>query len=242
MENSILIGKNIWLTGAGRGIGLATAKKLANTGATIFLSSRNIENDILLQPDLMNNPNCIVLRCDVADRKDINAAYETIRELSGGIDILINNAGVGYFDDFVSLDDDDVEKMIDINFKGTYYCTKSVLDNMLKQESGIIINILSVAATTLFHGSSIYSATKAAILMMDRVLRNEIRGHGVKLIDILPGATDTDVWDTESRENSGYLMMQPEDVAETIYQMLMLSSNPRILPEEITIRPQFGDL
>jgi len=230
----------IWITGANRGIGRAISNKLSEANAILYLSSRNISNNNF--HEFVDRTNIFYLPCDVSSIEDVRKTYSQINESGEGLDILINNAGVGYFNDFDKITDVQFESMMDINIKGTYYCSKIAITDMIKAGSGMIINILSVAATTVFKGSSIYSATKAAILMMDRVLRNEVRQFGVKIIDILPGATDTELWNPESRNEFADKMMLPEDIAEVVSNIIVLNMNNRLLIEEIVIRPQGGDL
>ena len=240
MNSKILTDSRIWITGANRGIGKAIAAKLAESGSELFLSSRTITKENYSELKNRNNISCI--QCDVSSKDEVENAYRIINESGKGLDILINNAGAGYFNEFGNITDEQFEAMIDINIKGTYYCTKTILPDMIKAGSGMIINILSVAATTVFKGSSVYSASKAAILMMDRVLRNEVRQYGVKIIDILPGATDTDLWSHESRQEFSEKMMTPGDIADVVSNVIELNKNNRLLTEEIVIRPQSGDL
>ena len=230
----------IWITGANRGIGRAIADKLSDCDATLYLSSRNISKSNFTES--YHKENISYLPCDVSSIEEVKTTYKEISESSGGLDILINNAGVGYFNDFDKITDNQFESMMNINIKGTYYCSKAVIGDMITAGGGMIINILSVAATTVFNGSSIYSATKAAILMMDRVLRNEVRKYGIKIIDILPGATDTELWNLESRTEFAHKMMMPEDIAGVVTDVISLNMNKRLLVEEIVIRPQTVDL
>jgi short-subunit dehydrogenase len=113
---------------------------------------------------------------------------------------------------------------------------------MISQKRGLIINISSVAALSRFTGSSIYSASKSALLTMSRILRDEVRKFGIKVVDILPGATDTDMWDKESRKLLGQKMMKPEDIAQVIYDTIEMNKLNRIITEELIIRPIGGDL
>ena len=240
MEPNNFSDLKVWITGASRGIGKAIAVKLSKTDAELFLSSRNITSDDF--SELSNIKKVNYLPCDVSSREDVKNTYTRIKEESDCLNVLINNAGVGYFNDFGSITDEQFDSMMDVNIKGTYFCTKVVMPDMMAKGSGMIINILSVAANTVFKGSSIYSASKAAILMMDRVLRNEIRQFGVKIIDILPGATNTELWNPESRTEFGQRMMMPDDIADVVSSLIELNINNRLLTEEIVIRPLGGDL
>jgi len=233
----------IWLTGASRGIGLETAKILAENGATLFLSASSHESFKNVAGTFNNFDNIFLMPCDISKSKEVKRIYSKIRSSYGGIDILINNAGIGIFKSFLETEEEDFDRTIATNFKGAFLCTKSVLPDMIENKiKGMIINILSVATQTVFTGTAIYSAGKSALLSMDRVLRNEIRSTGIKIIDILPGATESDMWDEATRKKFSGKMMQPIDVAKVIFNTIKLNQEKRLITEEILIRPIGGDL
>jgi len=234
--------KRIWLTGASRGIGLETAKILAKTGSVIFMSASTEQSLKNIKSEFAGYENCYLMPCNVASNDEIKATYTKIKEITDGIDILINNAGVGIFKDFMETSEEEFDRLIDVNLKGPFLCSKAVIPGMITQQSGMIINILSVAAITAFPGSSIYSASKAGLLTVSRILRKEVRNDGIRVIDILPGATESDMWDEKSRKESGHKMMQPEDVARVILNTIELNIEGRLLTEEVLIRPIGGDL
>lgn len=242
MNNDILKDKVIWITGAAKGIGEAIAKNLMNSGATLILSSSNNESMKKIMPDFAKYPKVFFFPFDLRSEEQISRTFQKIDLSIGKVDFLINNAGTGKFAPFTELTISDMNNMFDVNFRGTYLLTKLVLPKMLEQKSGTIINILSVVVKKVFTGSSIYSASKAAVLAMDRSLREEVRGSGIKIIDVFPGATETEIWTEKQREKYGSKMMQPKDVADSIMKILELSINNRLMVEEIVLRPQGGDL
>jgi 3-oxoacyl-[acyl-carrier protein] reductase len=160
----------------------------------------------------------------------------------GDIDILINNAGISSFKKFIDTKPEVFENIININLRGPFLCIQSVLPGMLKKNSGIIINIISVSAIKTFTKSSAYAASKAGLLAMSRSLREEVRKYGIKIIDIFPGATETEIWSKDSRDKFRDKMMKTEDVAEAVFEVIKLSMNNRMHVEEIVFRPQEGDL
>ncbi len=235
--------KRIWLTGAARGIGLATARLLADTDAVLFLSSTKPESFKDVVTLFKDYSNIYFMPCDVSDANEVKKTYAKIKKSHGGIDILINNAGVGIFKDFADTEIEDFDKTVAVNFKGAFLCTKAVLPDMIKNnKQTMIINVSSVATQKVFPGSAVYSASKAALLTMSKVMREELRPHNVKVIDILPGATETDMWNDDIRKKYCKSMMKPDDVAQVILNTIELNENQRLLTEEIIIRPVGGDL
>ncbi len=235
--------KRIWLTGASRGIGFETAKLLAKNDVTLFLSARRRESfDDVIQ-HFQSSEKVYIIPCDVSNSDNVKNAYAEIKEIKGGVDILINNAGIGIFKSFLETSEKDFDDTIATNLKGVFLCTKAVLPDMLENKgNGIIINILSVATQTVFEGTAIYSASKSALLAMDRVLRNEVRSKGIRIIDILPGATESDMWDEKTRAKFCDRMMQPVDVAKVIVNTIKMNMEERLITEEIIMRPIGGDL
>jgi short-subunit dehydrogenase len=158
----------------------------------------------------------------------------------GAVDILVNNAGLGIFAPFNELSIDDVDAMLNVNLRGAFLCTQAVLSSMIERSEGVIVNINSVSALKTFKNCSMYAASKAGLLAMSRSLREEVREHGIKVIDLMIGATETDIWSVEARNEFSPRMMQPDDIAESLLATLRLS--PRMMPEELVLRPQQGDL
>ncbi|MFP4368458.1 MAG: SDR family oxidoreductase [Candidatus Kapaibacterium sp.] len=232
--------RTVWITGASRGIGKALADILLEKGYKLALSARSEES--FSNSGFRNGGNVIILPCDISVKKEVESAYTGIKEKFGTPDILVNNAGIGIFAPFTELSEDEFDKMISINFKGCFLCSKAVINDMLKRKSGAVINVLSGAAIKGFPNSSVYGATKAAVLGMSRALREEVRDSGVKICDILPGATETEMWPDEPRRQFSERMMKPEDAAQAISSLIELSANPRAMPEELLLKPQWGDL
>ena len=242
MSDSILTGKKIWLTGASRGIGLATAKLLAESGAVIIASSSDYDVLHSSLTEQINNKRVIPLKCDVSKAEEVDSVYKKILSQIGILDILINNAGIGIFKSFLETNEEDFNKTIDINLRGPFLTQRAVLPEMIKHKSGTIMNILSVAVNSRFLNSSVYSASKSALFMMDRIIREEVRQYGIKIIDVLPGATISRMWTDREIETNGFRMMKPEDIAISIKQILELNSSGNLMTEEIVIKPQMGDL
>jgi 3-oxoacyl-[acyl-carrier protein] reductase len=242
MENNFLNGKVVWITGATKGIGKEIAKKLIGSGAKLVLSGSSPQSIKKILDEYNEYSNIFFMPFDLKNSNQIEIVAKKVQAAFGSIDILINNAGIGKFAPFTQLNEEDFDNTMSINLKAPFLLMKQVLPDMLEKKNGTIINILSVVANKPFKNSSIYAASKAALLAMDRSLREEVRSEGIKIIDVLPGATATDIWLPEQLEKYSNRMMKPEDVAEAVVKIIELAMNKRSMVEEISLRPQWGDL
>jgi short-subunit dehydrogenase len=228
----------VWVSGASSGIGKAIVKEALAKGYAVVATSRNINNLKLLKEE-MDSELLITTQCDVADSKSVEEFYnKTFFE--DGPDALVNSAGITVFKNAAETSISEVDGIIKTNLLGSVYAIQSVLPSMIAKKSGTILNISSVASIKTLKGSSIYSASKAGLLQYSRVLREEVRGHNIKVIDVLPGATETPIWDEKVRNRHRERMMQPSDVAELVVKLLTGSGN--MVVEEIVLRPLTGDL
>lgn len=229
----------VWITGASRGIGRAIAERLVRDGYRVALSARSADTlrDIAGQ---FPEEQVLYVECDVREEESVYFAYKTIEERFGRVDILVNNAGMGVFAPLVELPVQDFDDMIATNLRGVFLCAKAVLPAMLRRKSGTILTINSVAAVSVFTASSGYGASKAGALAMSRSLRAEVRDHNIRVIDIILGATETEIWDEDERDQYRGRMIQPDDVADIV--PALFDANRRMMVEEIVLRPQRGDL
>ncbi len=235
-------GKTIWISGASRGIGREIALQLNNTNANLALSASSLSSFNDTDKSKYNMDKTSLHAVDLMHTDSIKNGYEEIKNRHGSVDILINNAGVGKFKPFLELSAEDFEKMNTINFKSVFHTIKQVLPSMVENNFGIIINVLSVAVRTSFLGCSVYGASKAAVLEMTNVIRTEYRKNGIKVINIFPGATATEIWSPKVLEKFSDKMMPASAVAKSIKNVISLAIENDIHPEEITIRPNEGDL
>jgi 3-oxoacyl-[acyl-carrier protein] reductase len=190
-----LSGKVALVTGASRGIGAATAQRLATAGASVVLAARNLDAAEAVAArirDTGRQADSVV--CDVGSHDDVRAAVARCLEAYGRLDILVNNAGL--IEPIVRIADSDPSewsRVVDVNFKGVYYGLREALPVMIGQGGGTIINISSGAATSRLEGWSHYCATKAAVLMLTRCADKEHRHHGVRVLGLSPGTVATDM-------------------------------------------------
>lgn len=231
---------HIWITGASRGIGAAIAQQLA-PAHNITLSGRN-EASLIQVSNLTPGGTTCVVPCDVASNSGVRDAHAEAVALYGPVDILINNAGIGIFKNMVDMSVHEFDDQIAINLRGTFLCTKAVLPSMIERQRGMIIAINSVSSIRSFTGGSGYASSKAGSLAMLRSVRQEVRDHGVKVTDILVGATETEIWSADARTEYRERMMKAHDIAVAVEQVIAGFHNPRTHVEEVVLRPQRGDL
>ncbi len=232
--------KVILITGASKGIGYYLVERALNLGAKVIATSRKISNFEKLL--IAKNDNFIPFELDLIDTGNISLFIDEINNNDLQVDILINNAGIAYFQKLEDTTIDNISKTIDVNFKNTVTLTKLLLPGMIERQTGVIANILSGAIERNFAYSSVYSGTKAAIRALSRSLREEVRDKNIKIMDILPGATSTEIWDKNMLDKFSDRMIHPKDLAEVILTNIALSYLPNIMIEDIIIKPQLGDL
>ncbi|MCP5063022.1 MAG: SDR family oxidoreductase [Ignavibacteriae bacterium] len=231
--------KAIWVTGASSGIGKAIVENFSKNNLTVIGTARRVE---LIKKDtdgLEENQKIIPIKNDVSDFEDVK---KTVNEIQSKfeIDCLINNAGISAFKSFTDTSLEEIQNIIDVNLLGSIYATKAVLPEMIKRKSGTIINILSVAAKTVFTNSSIYTASKSGLEAFAKVLREEVREYNIRVINIFPGTTATEIWPQDILTKFEDKMMDSSKLADLILKIY--TSDPSLSPEEIVVRPISGDL
>ena len=216
---------HIWITGASRGIGAAVAREVAK-GNRCTLSGRDRDALELVANEFASDA-VNVVPCDVAHHESVLEAHAS---------------AVASFQPFTETSIEEFDRQIATNLRGVFSCCGVVTPSMIDRKSGMIITINSIAARTTFASCSAYGASKAGALALTQVLRTELRQHGVKVCDVLVGATDTDIWDPSMRDQHAHRMLQGRDVAQTVAMLVSTFWNPRLLLEEVLVRPQHGDL
>lgn len=231
----------VWITGGSSGIGYAIAKDFAKIGTKVYISGRrNTELERTVKEFAKEKLKIEAIPCNIASETNVAQVVRTIISKEKKIDCLVNNAGITYFKDIFSTSYREIKDLISTNLLGSIYCTKAVIDYMIKNKSGIIFNISSVAAEKIYKASSVYAASKAGINMFGNVIREELREHNIKVINVMPGATETSMWSPESRKKHSEKMMRPEDISTVIVSAFLQKNN--VVTEEIVIRPITGDL
>jgi NAD(P)-dependent dehydrogenase (short-subunit alcohol dehydrogenase family) len=238
--SSALRGQVALITGATRGIGLALARTLAANHCNLILTGRDEKALARVSRELSSTRIKVLAHpCDVRDPHSVDALFRAARRRFKRLDILINNAGIAHTNLPVEKLPFPVWKdVLDTNLTGTFLVTQAALAIM--RRGGTIVNNLSIAATRVFAGSAAYNASKHAALGLTNTLREELRPRGIRVIALLPGATDTDIWTTLWPQAPRKKMMSPATVAEATVQALLLPANATV--ESLEILPTVGTL
>ena len=230
----------IWITGASSGIGKALATEFAKIGCNVFVSARRAQELERLKDEAGKiGDNIFPFPCNVASSTNVD---QTVKKILNEfeLDCLINNAGVTSFKHASDNSFNEINDIINTNLLGSIYSIKSVLPSFIKKESGSIINILSVVVDKTFTRSSVYAASKMGLLGYSNSVREEVRKHNIRVINVIPGATDTSMWSQEIRKDKSDLMMNPQSIAHIIVSAYLQKDN--LVTEEIKLRPISGDL
>jgi short-subunit dehydrogenase len=223
-----LKGKNIVITGASGGIGAEVAKLCAAQGANLVLLARNIEKLQQLQHDLeeQHHVTIVVFKLDVSDTEKVKQIFTEIFEAMKYVDILVNNAGFGVFRAAHEATIEEIKGMFNVNVVGLMACTSMVLPSMREKRSGHIINIASQAGKIATPKSSVYSATKHAVLGYSNALRMELADDNVYVTTVNPGPIATNFFAIADEKgtyvkNVQRFMLQPEYVAKKIVNAML---------------------
>lgn len=229
----------IWITGASSGIGKETAIEFAKIGFKVFASSRNSVDLERLNNELPDEQSVEIMPCNVASNSNVDNTFKKILS-KNKLGCLINNAGITTFKLAEENSIREIDDIISTNLLGSIYTIKTVLPHFIENGGGTIINVLSVVAKQVYTKSSVYSASKAGLLAYTNSLREEVRRHNIRVINILPGATETQMWPKKIRDDFGSQMMSSNDVARTIVWAYLQEGNAVV--EELIVKPITGDL
>ena len=200
MNEIMLTGKNAIVTGSSRGIGKAIAIKLAELGANIILNYRNNVASVkeVIKEIETKGVKVMAIQGDVSNFEDAKKVVDEAKEKLGSIDILVNNAGITRDTLLMRMKEEDFDKVIEVNLKGVFNCTKNIVPIMMKQRSGRIINISSIVGLSGNAGQSNYAAAKAGIIGFTKSVAKEIATRGITVNAIAPGFISTDMTDVLS--------------------------------------------
>lgn len=203
----------VWfITGCSTGFGRELAKEVLASGYKAAVASRNTDDVKDIVADYPET--AIPIKLDVTKPEEIKAAIEQITQKFGTIDVLVNNAGIGYFGAIEESEEDEIRRMFEINFFGLANVTKAVLPIMRKQRSGHILNIASIGGLVGFPAVGFYNATKFAVDGFSEALSKETAPLGIKVTVIAPSGFRTD-WAGRSANNSKIVIDDYKETAET---------------------------
>ncbi len=182
------------VTGSSKGIGRAIALEFGKEGAKVVTNDRKLKGSEKTADEIVANGGvAIAVRADVSKKKDVDRMIKQVVKRFGRIDVLVNNAGIVRFDPITKVSEKEWDKVLDVNLKGTFLCSQAVAKTMLKQKSGVIINIASIAGMVGFPQLAPYCASKGGIIELTRELAIELAPNKIRVNCIGPGAIDTDM-------------------------------------------------
>lgn len=233
-------GKVALITGATQGIGLATARALAEEGCNLVLCGRDRQRLATAKAELDGKAiRVLAISCDVRDQKSVEQMVAKAGKAFPQIDIVINSAGIANaFRPVTDLNPEEWKDVLATNLTGTFLVARSALPLMSRGSS--IVNLLSVSSKRAFPNHAAYNASKFGALGFTNTLREELRSQGIRVIAVLPGATHTAIWDTLWPEAPRQKMIRPETVAQAIVAALKLP--PESTVEELDLMPTGGAL
>jgi len=223
------------VTGAGRGIGAAIARKLAALGAVVILCGRKREPLESTAAEIGEaGGRAEVLPCDVTDLSSVEAAAQHIDKTHGRADILVNNAGIGGFGGPLhEMPPDSWDAVLNTNLRGVYYCIRSFAPMMVRAKNGHIINISSLAGKNPLPNGAAYAASKWGLNGLSYSVAEELRGHNIRVSVVCPGSVDTDLSPHAGKDSRK--MLKPDDVAHVVG--MLVTQAPQSFVNEVLLRP-----
>jgi NAD(P)-dependent dehydrogenase (short-subunit alcohol dehydrogenase family) len=229
---------NAIVTGGSRGIGRAVASALVKAGAHVMITgldrSRLDTAVAQLAREAGGGARVAGEVCDVRDRDAVEALILATERRFGGLDVLVNNAGVGTFADVAAMTDADWQRVIDTNLTGVFYCTRAAIPALQRARGGWIINIASLAGRNYFPQGAAYCASKAGLIAFSEAVMQEVRYENIRVSVIMPGSVATEFGGDAVSSNDEW-KLSPDDVAECVVDLIRHPD--RSLPSKIEIRP-----
>lgn len=226
-----LSGRVALVTGGTRGIGEAIVKALSDSGASVAFTGRD-EDRLKSVSGAIDHP-VEAIRADVREAPDAAHAVERTVSAFGGLDILINNAGVGIFANVADMSIEQWQDVIDTNLSGVFYCCHASIPHLRKRGGGWIINISSLAGKNAFTTGAAYCASKSGLNAFSEALMQEVRHDNIRVSYVMPGSVATD-FGRGSKANESWAIA-PEDVAQVVMDLIAMPA--RSLPSRVELRP-----
>ena len=234
MTQKPLEGKVAVVTGASRGIGLAIARTLGRMGAKLALCARDPQRLAAAAGEFERaRIPSLAIPADVTQPGDLASLVTKAEESLGPIEILVNNAGIGYFAPLQEASESNWDAVLDTNLKAVFLLSRLVAPGMIRRRSGHIVNIASLAGKNAFAGGAIYCASKWGLLGLTQCMAEDLRAYGIRVSAICPGSVATGF--SPHSEKSVEKMLQPEDVAHAVE--MILTQAPQSFISEVLLRP-----
>jgi len=230
----LLEGKIAIVTGATKGIGRSIAETLSREGASVVICGRDAASTAAAASELSSNTGGRILgqACDVRDRGQVSVLFDFAEQTFGGIDFVINNAGIGKFSPAAELTVEDWHLILETNLTGVFHCCQEALPRMKRRGGGYLIQIGSLAGKNPFAGGAAYNASKFGLNGFAEALMLDHRHEGIRVTNICPGSVDTDFSPRSARAS---WKIQPEDIAQIVLDLLRMPE--RTLISYLEVRP-----
>lgn len=235
LEDRALIGKVALVTGGGRGIGAAIARRLASMGAATVVCGRSLPPLEWVAAEVARSGGrCQALPCDVAQLASVEAMAVRVETTYGRLDVLVNNAGIGGFGGPLhEMPPERWDAVFNTNLRGPYYCIRAFAPLMIRGGRGDIVNISSLAGKNPLPGGAAYAASKWGLNGLSYSVAEELRGHNIRVSVVCPGSTVTELSPHYGRDPQK--MLQPDDVAHVV--AMIVSQAPGSFASEVLLRP-----
>jgi 3-oxoacyl-[acyl-carrier protein] reductase len=224
----------VLITGGTRGIGRALAEALLRAGDKVAVTGTSEDGVVRAERELAQYGDVAAIVCDVREVSSAELAVRTAVARFGGLDVLINNAGVGVGVPIAEMPYDEWNRIIGTNLTGIFNCCKAAIPHLRQRGGGSIVNVSSLASTNPFAGGAAYCASKAAVNAFSEALMQELRYDNIRVSYVLPGSVATGFSGREPESGSDWKLL-PEDVAQAIVDVL--NHPARSLPSRVEIRP-----
>ncbi len=231
----MLAGQVAVVTGGGRGIGAAIARKLAEMGAAVVICGRTAATIEKTAEQIRSAGGwCDALECDVTRLESTESLANHVRGAFGRIDILVNNAGIGGpGGPLPRLAPDSWDAIFNTNLRGVFYCVRALVPMMIEAKSGHIVNISSLAGKNALPNAAAYAASKWGLNGLSYSLAEELRQYGIRVSVICPGSTNSDFSAHPGKDTAK--MLQPDDVAHAV--AMVVTQAPQSFCSELLLRP-----
>ncbi len=229
----MLHGKTAVIAGATGGIGKAVTAQLAEAGASLVLAGRNGDR---LQELADTYPASVVVPTDITDPEQVEALMSKAVSHFGGVDILVNAAGLGVMKQYNKIEPNDLSVMIDANLKGCFYLMQSACQVMKERRSGHICNIIGILGKHTMPMATAYCASKFGAVGLTKCIAEEVKRLGIKVTIFYFGGVDTPFWDNANLKVDRTKMLSADQAAKAI--LFALTADPVAVPMEINIQPE----
>jgi NAD(P)-dependent dehydrogenase (short-subunit alcohol dehydrogenase family) len=232
IENKVAV-----VTGASRGIGFAIAQRLLQEGAAVMICSRDQKavDTALRELRKASSAHADGAVCDVRNYNHVERLMVLAEEKFGGLDVLVNNAGIGVFGSVDRISPEEWDAVIATNLNGAFYCVRAAAPRMKKRGGGYIINISSLAGKNAFAGGAAYNASKFGLNGFSEAMMLDLRYDNIRTRYIMPGRVETDFGGVPGSARTSTWKLTPDDVAQCVIDLL--KSHPRAMLSRVEMRP-----